>query len=245
MSDGVVESPEGGFACLPFASRAFSLGVIALPAHALRRIQLRVALPMEEGLRFAAEFIRGAGRPVEAFCACELRMPERLGIAEFAQFNKRYVAALRAGGFVTDPANPAARTNMAPAMDPPADAVLHAFTFAAPASDMDGADYVISGMPEFDPPRVIAPGDVSREGMRTKAAFVVESLRKTVEVLGGEWGRATAMQVYTMRPVEDVADLLPATAMTHVPGVPPLCGPEGVPFEFEADVRAVSYEEMV
>jgi hypothetical protein len=239
----MIELPEGGFACLPLETMAFSRGVAPLPGHALRRIRLLKPLPLEAGLHFAAEFIRNALRPIAAFCGCELRIPTRLAFPDFQRFNARYIAALQAAGFPTSPINPAARTNMAPLSDPPTGGVLHAFTFTIPS--VNHGDYLISGMPELASPHVIAPRDTSPSGMHQKAAFVLNELLTTVDALGGQWERATAMQIYTRHPLDPVLDLLQSIPFQHIPGDPPLSSPDGTLFEFEADIRSISVEDTV
>lgn len=248
----VKQVAAGGFAYLPSTGRTFSRGVIALEGFVLRRISLMDPLPMESGLDFAAEFIRAEGRPLEAFCGCELRVLKRLSREEFSDFNRRYIAALRSSGFPTDPSNPAARTNMVPATDPPRAAVLSAFTFAVPGTSLStGPDFLISGKPELasDPDRVIAPGDTSPSGIRMKAAFVLEELRRTVQELGAQWESNTVGQIYTKQSVADLEGVfasagLPLTLCTHVPGDPPVFGPDDIPLEFEADIRSITVEEM-
>jgi hypothetical protein len=249
----VQEVPEGGFACLPATGRTFSGGVIALDGYVFRRVQLRVPMPMESGLEFAAGLIRRNGRPLAAFCGCELRIPARLPPAEFSEFNRRYIAALRAIGFSTDPANPAARTNMAPLTHAAEDALLSAFTFAVPGTPRSKcADFVLSGKPELasDPDRVIAPRDTSPTGMQAKAAFVIQELQRTVQQLGGQWTNLTAAQIYTQHPLDHLKDLfeaagLPLALCAHLPGDPPVFGPGGISLEFEADVRSITHEEAV
>ena len=235
--------PSAGFAFLS-TNRVFSSGVVALEGHAFRRITLTNPLPMEAGLQFAAQTIQRAGRPPEALCGCELRMPCRLTREAFSVFNRRYIAALQDAGFPTLPVNPAARTNMAPLVDPPAEAVLAAFTFTVPFAGRT-RDFLISGKPELAtaPDRVIAPRDSSPTGVQAKADFVFAALRDTVRELQVRWSDATAAQIYTRHPLPWID--APPALVTHIPGDPPVLGPENVPFEFEADVRSITFEETV
>jgi len=188
---------------------------------------------------------------MQAFCGCELRIPTRLSRTGFAEFNRRSIAALGSSGFEIEPVNPAARTNMAPAIGAPTDAALAAFTFAVPSrSSPEAQDFLISGKPELasNPDRVIATGDISSSGMQEKAAFVLEELQLTVRQLGGYWDRVTAGQIYTRHSIGDLEGVfasagLPLTRCTHIPGDPPVFGPDGVPLEFEVDVRSITVEE--
>jgi hypothetical protein len=231
-------STEGGFAYLPDTGKTFSRGVMALEGHTLHRVTLN--MPMEAGLLFAANFIKNKA----AFCACELRIPTRLTQPEFAVFNQRFIAALQAAGFPTDPTNPAARTNMVPRDNPPSDARLTAFTFATPGTSAT-RDFVISGKPEIDGTHVIAPNDTSQAGMQAKAEFVLNDLQRTAQQLGANWADITAAHIYTRHPIDTILPLFEGMNVTHIPGDPPVTGPNNIPFEFEADIRAITHEQTV
>jgi hypothetical protein len=73
MAD-VMEFKPGGFRCVPSVFQ-YSAGVAALPGYEIRRVRFARPLPLVEGFDRAAALIRDAGRPLTAFCACELRSP--------------------------------------------------------------------------------------------------------------------------------------------------------------------------
>jgi hypothetical protein len=237
MTEAPVLIPSTGFAYLPDTGKTFSRGVIALEGHTLHRVTLN--MPMEAGLLFAANFIKNKS----AFCACELRTPTRLTQSDFAVFNQRFIAALQAAGLPTDPTNPAARTNMVPT-DSPTDAILYAFTFATPGISTT-RDFVISGKPEIDGTTVIAPNDTSQAGMQAKAQFVIDDLKQTAQQLGADWASITAAHIYTSHPIDTILPLFEGIAVTHIPGDPPVSGPDNIPFEFEADIRAITHEQTI
>jgi hypothetical protein len=246
MSD-VIPVPAGGFASLKGAGLPFSNGVIALDGFALTRVRLRQAMPVAEGLAFAASYLEKRGRPAAAFAAAEVRSPAAVTPAAFATFNAGYAGLLRANGFAPPDAWPAGRSNMAPLYNPPAPNILFAFTFATPAEGSGPRDYLISGMPEitYDPPGMIAPGDVSPAGMKAKAAHVIDHLRGRVDALGGNWSDITGAQAYTIHPLESVLDLIGASGIATAglalfPGYPPVIGSD-----FEIDVRNISQELFV
>jgi len=250
------QTPAGaGFTFLPAPGAPFSGGAATQPGFGLTRVRLRVPLPLEQGLTFAARFITSAGRPAAALAGVELRSPERLSRVDFAAFNKRYADALDAAGFTTGDLHSAARSNMAPEYDPPATAVLVAFTFAAPVPDRGSQrrpDFVISGRPENDssPAGMVAAGDVSPAAMAQKARFVYGELRKSVAALGGTWSDITGVQLYMRQPVETVIEALRVNELLDVgpalfPGSPPVAGPGTANYEFESDVRSVGLERTV
>ncbi len=172
---------------------------------------------------------------------------------DFGSFNKRYLAALRARGFVTGQFTPVARSNMVPLYDPPETDVLSAFTYAAPSDAGDAASaaaFLLSGRPEYDGSHVIAPGDVSPSGMRRKASFVMEKLRQGVTTLRGNWSHLTGVQIYMTEPLPSVMDVMRASGLSNIglsyfQGSTPVIGFDGVRYEFEADVRAIGSERVI
>lgn len=252
MTD-VISLPNAGYAFLKGGAHPFSLGVVCLKGHALTRVRFRTPLPLAEGLARAALFIQSQGRPLAALAACELRSPSQMSLPDFATFNRTYVELLKANGFAAETPFPMARSNVAPIDAPPPTNTLFAFTYAARSSEADARphpDFLISGKAELDEEpggvrRVIAEGDHSAEGTEKKATFVFEGLRHRVQELGGDWADVTGIQTYTTRPVEPVLPLLRRFGLAPVglslhPARPPVA-----PYEFEADLRAVSIERML
>ncbi len=250
-----------GFAYLPGGKRPFSAGVIARPGHALVRVRPRAALPLAEGLDLVIGHLAARGLPRLALAALELRMPSALTPADFVTFNGDYATLLRERGLLPGEAFPIARSNMAPLFDPPATAMLNAFTYAAPADaapagfgrrDAGAADFVISGKPELreDPLGIIAPdivagGDTSPAGMAEKARFVIDALRATTVALGGDWRQLTGAHAYTTRPLDGAMGVLRESGLaslgiTLVAGYPPVTG-----LDFEVDVRAIATQLAV
>ncbi len=247
----VIAVPDGGFAYLSGGTTPFSDGVAALDNHVLVRVRLRSPLPLAEGLAFAASFLSDASRPTASFAACELRSPSAMSMADFTAFNSLYVDGLRANGFGAEDHFPVARSNMAPLFNGAAGNTLFAFTYAMPygdASRTEGRDFVISGMPEITTANragIVAAGDTSPAGMTLKARHVMAELQLRVRSLGADWSNITGAQVYTVHSLDPVMDLLGTSGLTTqgltlFPGNPPVIG-----FDFEIDVRAVSFERVV
>src|SRR6185503_18277739 len=72
----------------------YSAGVAALPEHRIVRVRFHDPVPLAEGFRRIEQIIGAAGRPLTAFCACELRSPAPFTEAGFTAFNKIYVGTL-------------------------------------------------------------------------------------------------------------------------------------------------------
>ena len=132
----------------------------------------------------------------------ELRSPEPFTFDGFKQFNKGYVAVLESWGIVRDGLNPVARTNVAPEVNPPAEPSLYAFSYTVPSAEPN-RDFVVSGggeLPEgaLNPQDVIRLGDVTPDGIRAKAEFVMGLMEGRILGLGRTWADATVTQIYTV-----------------------------------------------
>ena len=258
-SDGTVSTPtsiaisEGGFRYIPDTASPFSSGVAALQGNVLIRVRLRKPLPLEQGLEMVTKYLAGAGCHPSALAGLELRSPSVMSRAEFNTFNQRYLSALRIRGFVANETAPLTRTNVVPVYDPPKTEVVHAFTYAAPGDRRTasaGSTFLLSGHPEQAGKHVIAPGDVSPDGMRQKAGFVIAKLREVVTALGGSWTDLTGMQIYMTQPASLVADVVRGAGLSNLGpqffvAAVPVAGFDGFRYEFEADIRSIELERVV
>src|SRR5262245_17896440 len=116
----VLKSTQGGYR---FVSGVFqySAGVAAEPGNEIVRARFAKLVPMMEGFSRIEKYLAGLGRPVHAFCACELRSPRPFDEAGFLAFNKGYVEPLQRWGIIKDGVNPIARSNVCPAVKPPSE----------------------------------------------------------------------------------------------------------------------------
>src|ERR1700681_215227 len=112
----------------------YSGGVAALPGYEIQRVRFRTPVPLSEGFERVAQIITDAGRPLTAFCACELRSPAPFTEEGFCAFNEIYVVTLRKWGLYDGTVNPVARSNVCPQIDPPAAPSFHAFSFTTRAA---------------------------------------------------------------------------------------------------------------
>src|SRR5579871_990053 len=101
----------GGYAYIPGVFQ-YSGGVVALPGYRIERVRFGEPVPLTEGFARVAAHITAAGRPLTAFCACELRSPAPFTEAGFIAFNRVYVGTLGAWGLFKDEVNPVARSNV-------------------------------------------------------------------------------------------------------------------------------------
>jgi len=237
--------PDGGFSFLAGVF-PYSQGVVALPGFAIERARFARPLPVAEGFRRIAEHLAARARPTTAFCACELRSPKPFSFAGFGEFNRSYVAVLEEWKLFRNGLNPVARSNVAPEVDPPAEPCFYAFCYTVPASEAV-PDFVVAGSGEWPeggrfPEDIVARGDTSAAGIRTKARWVLDTMESRMRGLGGfAWSDATAVQVYTafQFPIDEIARRVGSSLVWHY------CRPPIEGLDYEMDLRAVRLERVL
>lgn len=149
--------------------------------------------------------VSDAGRPVEAICGFELRIPAPFTGDGFEQFNRGYVAELVSLGVAAGELMPATRTNVAVAAGVVGKPSVYAVSYTV-AAQGGGPGWVLSGAPEPE------PGTVTE-----MLASIVEVLSERLAELGGDWSQATGVNLYG----EDIdpTALLPALPVIAVHGV--------------------------
>jgi hypothetical protein len=233
---------EAGYAFLK-GGYPYSQGVAALPGFAIERVRLRDPLPMAEGWRFVADWLKARGRPLISLCAAELRSPRPFSFDGFGEFNKGYRAVLEEWKIIRDGLNPVARSNVAPVAAPPKDPCFYAFCYTIKS---DSNDFVVAGSGEWPeggkfPEDIVARGDTSENGVKQKAQFVIGKMRSRMEGLGVSSPGVT--QVYTAHDFHgvmgEIEKLAPRASVTWHRCRPPIEG-----LDYEMDLRAVSAERL-
>ncbi len=196
----------------------YSCGVVADPGHEVVHATLRTPLPWREGFELIDAHLAAAGRPRHALCAIQLRSPEPLTMAGFIEFNVGYCDLVRSWDLYVGDLNPIARTNVAPADHPPAEPVLHAFSYTAPAGDDAPMTFIVAGAGELraaalDEDTIIRRGELGPDAMREKAAHVMGIMAERLLGLGAGWDLVTAVDVYTVHLLEG---LLEDTVMPRI-----------------------------
>jgi hypothetical protein len=230
----------------------YSAGVAAEPGYRIVRVQFRRPVPLQEGFRQIQTVIAASRRPLAAFCACELRSPAPFTEAGFMAFNKIYVGTLERWGIYDGKANPVARSNVCPAMNPPAEPSFHAFSYTEVASDAEPPSFVIAGGAEAPEGRanyrdhIVQLRNLSPEGLREKATFVLAEMERRMSVLGFAWKDITATQLYTVHNIHPFfADEIVRRGAARAGLTWHYTRPPVVDLEYEMDCRAVSIERIV
>jgi hypothetical protein len=245
QSRGMVSRPQGGFRFLP-GSPVFAGGAVAEPGFAIVHALLSRWTPLEQGYALVERHLEAQGRPLQALCGMQLRLPRQLSPDQFTEFNAPYVEQLRRWGVVEGNRNPVSRTNVSPAAGAPAVASLHAFSYTVPyAGTMK--TFTMSGMVERAPDGVVAEGDVTTEGMQRKLAYVLGAVTDRIAELGFGWPDATHVEIYAAHEIPGALAALAARSTGTVAhglrwhfGRPPVVG-----LELELEGRAVLREETV
>lgn len=241
------KSQDGSFRFIP-AVFQYSGGVAAEPGFRIERARLTTLLPLDAGFAAIEAHLRALGRMPTALCACELRSPEPFSEAGFEAFNRSYASQLDAWGLLAGATNPVARTNVCPEVGKPAAVSLHAFSYTVP--DETGAGgFVVAGSGEAPEGGVsyeagtIRPGDVSPDGMREKARWVMGEMGRRLAALRRDWTDATAVDVYTVHDIQPLMTdvLAPITGrdlgLTWHFARPPVAG-----LDYEMDLRGLPRE---
>jgi hypothetical protein len=249
---GLIEHPTGNYRFLPGIA-PYSCGAVSAPGFEIVHATFQEPPPYRTGFARIAQHLADCGRPKVALCGIELRSPRPYTFSGFGAFNADYAAILRDWDILVEGVNPVARTNVAPVVAVPSETVLYGFSYTHPAKADSAPTFIIAGageLPEGVLAResIVSLGDTSPQGLRTKAAFVMDRMESRVRGLGGNWSHATTVDVYSIHPIEGLLQdiILGRIGAAAIHGVhwhyarPPI---EDV--EFEMDVRCVRRELRV
>ena len=229
----------------------YSAGVAAELGHRIVRVRLARALPLADAWTVVEDTLRCAGRPLSAFCACELRSPAPFTEKGFREFNQLYAAKLRDWGLYDGEVNPVARSNVCPALNPPGEPSLYAFCYTE-AHEGACRSFVVAGSaeaPEGKPNYrdfIVRRGDVTPAGLREKARFVLAEMESRLSALGVTWADTTAAQVYTVQDLHPfLADEIVRRGAAHAGLTWHYCRPPVVELEYEMDCRGGVLERVL
>ena len=233
-----VKNERGGYRYLP-AGFPFSSGAAALPGYEIVNALFRRPVPWRDGFMTMEKRFEAEGRPKQALCGVELRCPAPMTQDGFHEFNIGYRAILEDWDIIIDGVNPVGRTNVSPVRNPPNETLMYGFSYTIESTDIN-TSFCGAGGGETSEYGNVAEGDMSQEGMRKKAARVMEIMMERLSGLGMAWKDVTDVNVYTSAENGDwlAAELLPHMGEDEVHGVrwylsrPPIIG-----LDFEMDLR--------
>lgn len=247
---GVVEFVPGGYRFIK-AVFQYSGGVAAMPGYRIVRVRFSRPVLMAEGFRRIEAILESAGRPLTAFCACELRSPAPFTEAGFRAFNELYADALKRWSILDDGINPVARSNVCPAFRPPAEPSFVAFSYTERAETAEPS-FIVAGSAEAPEGKnnyrdhVVRLGDISPQGLREKVRYVLDAMEARLGALGFQWRDTTAAQVYTVHDFHPMlADEIVVRGAAHGGLTWQYCRPPVVDLEYEMDCRGIFNERVV
>ena len=230
----------------------YSAGVVAEPGFEIVHVRFSRYVPLRSGFNAVEAHLNKAGRPLQAMCGMELRSPKPFSFPGFNQFNAGYVDVLKKWDILLDGLNPVARTNIAPAVNPPAEPSLYAFSYTAP-SRVTRTSFVIAGageLPEgsLDPKDVVRRGDSSAAAIQEKAHFVMGLMEGRLHEIRAGWGDVTTSQIYTVHDIRPLIEVLllkrmaagAAHGLTWHYSRPPI-----ETIEYEMDLRGCATELVI
>jgi hypothetical protein len=248
------EFAAGNYHFIP-AVFQYSSGAAAHDGFEIERVRFDRLIPLAQGFAQAAQYIQAAGRPLTSFCACELRSPSAFSEAGFLAFNRHYVKTLAEWGIYDGATNPVARSNVCPAIDPPAEPSFYAFSFTQPIQGeraANAADFVIAGGAEARsgegsyPERIVRYRDLSAGGLKEKVAFTVGEMEGRLAAFNASWKQTTAAQVYTVHDFHPVmSDELVRRGAARSGLIWHYARPPVIDLEFEMDCRRVRREMVI
>ena len=189
----------------PEAQPVKEAGVVAETGFEVVHVRLPRYLPLRAGFDAVEAHLKGAGRPLQAVCGMELRSPKPFSFSGFHQFNAGYIDVLKKWDVLFDGMNPVARTNVAPAVNPPGEPSLYGFSYTVP-SKAARKTFVVAGageLPEgsLDPHDVVRRGEHGSAAIREKAHFVMGLMEGRLKGLGAGWSDVTVSEIYTVHDI--------------------------------------------
>lgn len=242
----IIDSPDGGYRFVKGVFQ-YSAAAAALPGHRIERARFANPVPLAEGFARIAAHLRARGRPLTAFCACELRSPAPFDDQGFLDFNTQYAAVLREWGLFASGHNAVARSNVCPEIAPPAVPSFHAFSYAVPADAppsfvIAGSGESIEGNKTYAE-QTVAYRDLSPAGMRAKANHVHAIMEARMAALGFTWADTTDVQIYTIHDIFPfLADALVRRGAARHGLTWHFNRPPIIDLEYEVDCRGLSLE---
>ena len=230
----------------------YSAGVTAEAGFEIVHVRLSNYVPLRAGFHTVETHLRKAGRPLQAICGMELRSPKPFSFTGFHEFNAGYVDVLKQWDLLVAGMNPIARTNVAPAVNPPAEPTLYGFSYTV-RSSAKRKTFVVAGageLPEgsLDPHDVVRSGESSAAAIQEKMRFVIGLMEGRLKGLGVSWNDVTVTEIYSVHDIHPFLkiELLErqeqggAHGLTWHYSQPPI---EGV--EYEMDLRACATELVI
>jgi hypothetical protein len=243
-SDGLLANRSGNYAILP-SGAAYCSGIVPDQGYEVVRAELQSWVPLGEAYGFIESYLKSIGRPVQAFCGIELRVPEQLTFDKWSSFNVPYLAKLREWGLIFGDYSLVCRSNIALDLYPPAATAMCAFSYTVPKT-VKATTFLLSGQADIGADgKIIAEGDTSPAAMQRRTRFTIDTVGTTLAKLGHSWNETTRIALFHAHEIPELwgLALLGALGEPIRRGVlvfrarPPIAGGE-----VELEARAIRQE---
>lgn len=244
-SKPVRQHPSGQYRFLR-GSAAFSSGVAAERGFEITHVKLLRSVEWKWGLARVGQYLQAHCLQLDALCGAEFRCPSPHTLTRFSEFNDQYVSLLADYGLMLNGQNPLARTNVVPAIDPPTETQLHAFSYVQ-ASATNAATFVISGAAELphrelDTKHIVRLAETSPAAMTEKAACTAGIIRHRLNRLQLNDSDVTEVSVYTTHPIGPIIEPILAAELPSIAESGVLwqyCRPPVIDLEFEMSAQGI------
>ena len=124
----LIDQPDGNFTFIK-SSGPFSSGCRAQPGYEVVHATFHPLPALEKGYELIARHLQQLGRPIQALCGMELRIPQPLSPQGFAEFNDPMSSGSRTGASLLMASTRRPRTNVALAVHPVAEPSLYGCSY--------------------------------------------------------------------------------------------------------------------
>jgi hypothetical protein len=191
----LLDNAEGSYRILP-GGVAYCTGIVPYQGFEVVRVQVQTWLPLDQAYPFIESYLKSVGRPVQAFCGIEMRVPAPLTRKDWSNFNTPYLEQLRRWGLMHGELSGVCRSNIALATQAPRIASMCAFSYTAPAASKEGG-FCLSGTADIAADgQVIAEGDTSPPAMRQRARYTIEVTAASLAKLGLSWSDVHQVAIF-------------------------------------------------
>ena len=248
----LIDNPQGNYRFLSGIA-PYSCGVIAMPGYEIIRIRLLKPLPLHGPIfERIAKHLSNVGRPIQAVCGMELRIPAPLNFEGFKEFNIEYQRMLRDQGLLLGDVNPIARTNIVPAEFELKEPSVYAFSYTVPVNDgFKLPSFIVAGagdlidQTDLTPSAIFRPNETSADAFEEKANVVMKVMQERLTGLQADWEAVSSISIYTVIPLHTFINntILKPIGTAVLQGVnwyysnPPIKG-----LVYEMDMRGVRKE---
>jgi len=245
----LIDHPNGNYTFIKGIG-PFSSGCKAQPGYEIVHAIFHPLPALQQGFELIANHLQHLGRPIQAVCGMELRIPQPLSPQAFNAFNAPYIQQLADWNIMVDDVNPVARTNVALAVHPVAEPSLYGFSYTVPAQHQD-TTFILSGSAETRRPpdgegyEIVSHGDVAADGLGHKATHVLQNLEDRLHEMAVTWADTTTVQLYTVHNIHPLLEsrLLPPLGSGSQHGLQwHYSRPPVTELEYEMDARGVQQE---